>query len=478
MVERFVRVFRPGRSRGPRGARSPRTSTARRCRTGTSRASASRARASVRVFNPTIEEHGWQSTHTVIEIVNDDMPFLVDSVTMEVNRHGLTLHLIIHPIMRRRRATADGTLTGLAADGAKAATRESFIHVEVDRVSDAAALRGAGRRPDARAARRARRRRRTGRRCMAQAREIVAEIEREPPPLPADEARRRARRSCAGSPTTTSRSSAIAVTTSSRSTARTRCRSCRARAWASCARSRDQGRRGELRRAAAGGARLRAPARAAGRHQVELALDRASSGLSRLHRHQALRRAGRGRAASIASSACSLRPPTAPNRPRFRCCGARSANVIARARPAARRPRRQGARSTSSRPIRATSCSRSARTSCCDTAMGILHLGERQRFRLFVRRDPFERFVSCLIYAPRENYTTELRQKWQAILHARRSTARAPSSTCTSRSRCWRASMITVRTTPGAIPGLRRARARSAARRRRAPLGATISSRR
>ncbi len=38
------------------------------------------------------------------------------------------------------------------------------------------------------------------------------------------------------------------------------------------------------------------------------------------------------------------------------------------------------------------------------TAMGILHLGERQRFRLFVRRDPFERFLSCIIYAPRENY--------------------------------------------------------------------------
>ena len=50
------------------------------------------------------------------------------------------------------------------------------------------------------------------------------------------------------------------------------------------------------------------------------------------------------------------------------------------------------------------------------TAVGILHLGDRQRFRLFVRRDPFERFLSCLIYAPRENYTTELRQKWQQIL--------------------------------------------------------------
>ena len=42
--------------------------------------------------------------------------------------------------------------------------------------------------------------------------------------------------------------------------------------------------------------------------------------------------------------------------------------------------------------------------------MAILHLGERQRFRLFVRRDPFERFLSCLIYAPRDNYSTELRE--------------------------------------------------------------------
>ena len=50
------------------------------------------------------------------------------------------------------------------------------------------------------------------------------------------------------------------------------------------------------------------------------------------------------------------------------------------------------------------------------TAVGVLRLGERQRFRLFVRRDVFERFIVCLIYVPRENYTTDLRQKWQAIL--------------------------------------------------------------
>jgi NAD-specific glutamate dehydrogenase len=57
----------------------------------------------VRIYNPSAEEHGWQSTHTVIEIVNDDMPFLVDSIIMEVNRQALTLHLIIHPVMRIER---------------------------------------------------------------------------------------------------------------------------------------------------------------------------------------------------------------------------------------------------------------------------------------------------------------------------------------------------------------------------------------
>src|SRR5215831_13975190 len=93
----------------------------------------------VRVFNPTIEEHGWQSTHTIVEIVNDDMPFLVDSVTMEVNRHGLTLHLIIHPILPVERG-ADGTLVKLASPDAKTARAESFIHVEVDRITESKEL--------------------------------------------------------------------------------------------------------------------------------------------------------------------------------------------------------------------------------------------------------------------------------------------------------------------------------------------------
>ena len=51
-----------------------------------------------------------------------------------------------------------------------------------------------------------------------------------------------------------------------------------------------------------------------------------------------------------------------------------------------------------------------------DTSLGILNLQERQRIALFVRRDPLERFVSCLVYVPRERYSTDLRRRMAAIL--------------------------------------------------------------
>lgn len=50
------------------------------------------------------------------------------------------------------------------------------------------------------------------------------------------------------------------------------------------------------------------------------------------------------------------------------------------------------------------------------TAMGLLQLGERAKTRLFMRRDVFARFYSCLVYMPRENYNTELRLKLQEML--------------------------------------------------------------
>src|SRR6185369_1356253 len=91
----------------------------------------------VRVLSPTVAEHGWASRHTVIEIVNDDMPFLVDSTSAEINRQGLSLHLIVHPVFGVER-DAGGNLTNIRP-GAEAAgaPRESWMHIEVDRLVDA-----------------------------------------------------------------------------------------------------------------------------------------------------------------------------------------------------------------------------------------------------------------------------------------------------------------------------------------------------
>src|SRR5579863_4148920 len=97
----------------------------------------------LRVYNPVLDQHGWHSDHTVVEIVNDDMPFLVDSVTMAVNRLGLAMHSAIDPVFRVSR-DASGALTRIAlghADGADPQSRlESFIHFEVDRCGEAAKL--------------------------------------------------------------------------------------------------------------------------------------------------------------------------------------------------------------------------------------------------------------------------------------------------------------------------------------------------
>lgn len=88
----------------------------------------------VRVFNPTLKSHGYDSDHTIIEICNDDMPFLVDSVASEVTRQELDVHLLIHPMLKVRRTKA-GKLTEIVDAGATDSIDESFIRMEITRQS-------------------------------------------------------------------------------------------------------------------------------------------------------------------------------------------------------------------------------------------------------------------------------------------------------------------------------------------------------
>jgi glutamate dehydrogenase len=97
----------------------------------------------IRIYNPHFEEHGWQSTHTVIEMVNDDMPFLVDSTRMEINRQGFAIHMILHPVINVRRDAEGRLIDVLPPDSDdEDAIAESVIHVEIDRQTDPSALEG------------------------------------------------------------------------------------------------------------------------------------------------------------------------------------------------------------------------------------------------------------------------------------------------------------------------------------------------
>ncbi|HEX8205030.1 MAG TPA: NAD-glutamate dehydrogenase [Solirubrobacteraceae bacterium] len=89
----------------------------------------------IRIYNPDFEQHGFQSTHTVVEIVSDDMPFLVDSLSMAVTRRGYRIHLLIHPVIRVERDD-DGELLRVRHAHEDAGVPESVIHIEVDRQTE------------------------------------------------------------------------------------------------------------------------------------------------------------------------------------------------------------------------------------------------------------------------------------------------------------------------------------------------------
>ena len=94
--------------------------------------------AKVRIYNPTVQEHGWTLEHTVIEVINDDMPFLVDSVSAEVNRRERNIHLLLHPVVRVRRDHDGNRIEVTATHTAPSdAIVESTMHVEIDQETDA-----------------------------------------------------------------------------------------------------------------------------------------------------------------------------------------------------------------------------------------------------------------------------------------------------------------------------------------------------
>jgi glutamate dehydrogenase len=92
--------------------------------------------AAIAFYVPDFDRHGWHSPHTIIDIVSDDMPFLVDSITMLIYHQGLAIHRLMHPLLGVER-DAQGLLLRSAERGTAGLRTESWIHLEIDRVSDA-----------------------------------------------------------------------------------------------------------------------------------------------------------------------------------------------------------------------------------------------------------------------------------------------------------------------------------------------------
>ncbi len=152
-------------------------------------------RAMVRVFTPGVSEHGWSAAgHSVVEVVTDDMPFLVDSLTMELSRQLRDVHVVIHPHFDVRRDIT-GALQGVSAvaDGSLEpegeATRESWMHVEIDRIRDGDDVRELEEAVQ-RVLRDVRESVEDWDKMHAQIVDIVRELEENPPPLDEDEIRR------------------------------------------------------------------------------------------------------------------------------------------------------------------------------------------------------------------------------------------------------------------------------------------------
>jgi glutamate dehydrogenase len=363
----------------------------------------------LRAYNPRLEEHGWQSTHTVIEIVNDDMPFLVDSITMEVNRQGLTLHLIVHPVMKVRR-DAEHRLLGLARQRDEAEGRfESLIHVEVDRRTDAARLaelhdgllRILG---DVRVAVADWKPMRQG------VLDMVAQLTKSAPPVPsADLAEHLAFLQWLADDNFTllGQRDYDLVDDALRVVPGSGLGILRAGA--------------ETATASASFAALPADVRARAREPRVLVLTK-SNARSTVHRPGYLDYVGvkrfdaQGRVVGerrflglFTSIAYKADPSDIPLLRRKLAAVISSAGFL---------PKSHAAKAlvTILEQYPRDELFQIEVDELYATAIGILRLGERQRTRLFLRRDAFGRFCSCLVYVPRESYNTDVRARMQALL--------------------------------------------------------------
>jgi glutamate dehydrogenase len=404
----------------------------------------------VRVLSPSIAEDGWSSHHSVIEIVNDDMPFLVDSTAIEINRQGLTTHLLVHPVYSAERDAAGSLSTiGPAAAGKK---RESWMHIEVDRLVDAeqrhALVAGIEKvLADVRAAVS------DWRAMVKRLEEAIAEYARltEKPPPGLD-----------GAEAAEFRAFLEWLAQDHFVLLGYRQHDLVVHEGADALRLVPGTGLGVLRERAGkpakpGAAGLPAAAQALARAQRPMLVVTKANTRSTIHRpgytdYVGVKRYGpKGEVLGehrflglFTSTAYSARVSETPLlRHKIEAIAARAGLPPG------------GHRAKALAHILETyprdDLFQISDDELYEAAFGILTLGDRQRLRLFLRRDPFDRFVSCLLYVPRESFSTELRLKCQALLAAAFNGRSDDFDVMLGESTLARIHVV-VRTAPGRLP--------------------------
>ncbi|HEY3786199.1 MAG TPA: NAD-glutamate dehydrogenase [Steroidobacteraceae bacterium] len=366
--------------------------------------------ALVRVFNPDPQRDGFESPHTVVMLITDDMPFLVDSVGIVFSRADIAVHLIVHPVLEIHR-DGRGRLTGFGANGSRKAHAESWQFYEIDRQTDPTQLEHLQRRIDT---------------TLADVRIVVDDwltmrdrtktlidvLESDPPPLPADEV---------------SEARLLLDWMEGRHFVYLGYRYYRLERGANEDRLIPEARTGlGILRTAAEGARpapivLRGEVRARARERELLILTKANSAAT-VHRGEYLDYVGvkdfdeRGRVRGEhrflglwTSTAYHRSPRDIPVLRRkvqqvieYFGLDPQSHDGKAVLNVLETYPRDELFQAAVEDLIR--------------IARGVVNLYERRTVRLLVRRDPYHRFYSCLIYVPRDRYNTEVRQRIEQIV--------------------------------------------------------------
>lgn len=87
----------------------------------------------IRIFNPSLDNNGFDSRFTFIEIVNKDIPFLVDSIVGYLDKNSVEIENVIHPTYKITRKE-DGSIDKISFSNKE--RNESFIQLHINKINN------------------------------------------------------------------------------------------------------------------------------------------------------------------------------------------------------------------------------------------------------------------------------------------------------------------------------------------------------